>query len=177
MSPFTKQPNRTLIVMGVAGCGKSLIGALLARELGGVFEDADDFHPASNKAKMSAGTPLTDEDRWPWYATLRKRIADMRGRTRCYVLACSALKAIYRDRLRDDDASDAITFILLRGSRELIGKRLRARKGHFMPPTLLDSQLATLEETPDLLVVSIDQTPKEIVAEIVRQLDEEAMSQ
>lgn len=177
MSPFTKQPNRTLIVMGVSGSGKSLIGGLLARELGGVFEDADDFHPAANKAKMSAGTPLTDADRWPWYATLRKRIVDMRSRTRCYVLACSALKAAYRNRLRDDDSPDAVTFILLGGSRELIGKRLGARKGHFMPPTLLDSQLATLEETPDLLVVSIDQTPKAMVAEIVQRLDEEAMSQ
>src|ERR1700749_128571 len=94
---------QTLIVMGVAGCGKSLIGAMLAERFGGVFEDADDFHPASNKAKMSAGTPLTDEDRWPWYAILRARVEEMRRQTGHYVLACSALKQIYRDKLSDGE--------------------------------------------------------------------------
>lgn len=166
--PTLSPVPRTLIVMGVSGSGKSLIGQRVAEKLGGVFEDADDFHPAANKAKMSAGTPLNDDDRWPWYATLRARIEQMRKQTPVYVLACSALKAIYRDRLRGEDTAEEMVFILLNGSRETIQKRLSARKGHFMPPTLLDSQLATLEPTPDLRVVSLEKTPDEIVAEILR---------
>jgi gluconokinase len=162
---------KTLIVMGACGCGKSLVGSLLAAKIDGVFEDGDDFHPPSNKAKMSAGTPLTDDDRWPWYAVLRQRIEDMRHVTPSYVLACSALKAIYRDKLRAHDATGTLRFVLLEGSRDLIAARLAARKGHFMPPALLDSQLATLETTPDLIRVSIDQTPEQIVADILRQLE------
>lgn len=161
---------QTLIIMGVSGCGKSLIGSMLAQQLGGVFEDADDFHSVANKAKMSAGTPLNDEDRWPWYATLRARIEEMRAQTPIYILACSALKAIYRDRLRADDAPAQIVFVLLKGSREAIFARLSARKGHYMPASLLDSQLAILEETPDLTIVSLEQTPEEIVSQILTQI-------
>ena len=156
--------------MGVSGCGKSLIGSMLAKKLGGVFEDADDFHSVANKAKMSAGTPLIDEDRWPWYATLRARIEEMRGQTPVYVLACSALKAIYRDRLRNGDSSAKIVFVLLNGSREAIFERLAARKGHYMPASLLDSQLAILEPTPDLTTVSLEQTPEQIMAEILEKI-------
>ncbi len=162
---------RTIIVMGVSGSGKSVVGSLLAAKLGGVFEDGDDFHPLSNKAKMAAGTPLTDEDRWPWYATLRQRIEEMRGLTPVYVLACSALKPIYREKLRAEDAAPALRFVLLDGTRELITRRMAARKGHFMPLSLLDSQLATLDPTPDLVPVSIDNTPDAIVADILAKLE------
>jgi len=161
---------KTIIVMGVSGCGKSRIGSLLAEQLDGVFEDGDDFHPPANKAKMSTGTPLNDDDRWPWYAILRQRIEDMRHLTPNYVLACSALKPIYRDKLRAHDAEPITRFVLLDGSRELIGSRLAARKGHFMPPSLLDSQFASLEPSPDLIRVSIDQTPEQVVADILQQL-------
>ena len=169
-SPATPRLPPTVIVMGVSGCGKSVIGSLLAERLGGVFDDGDDYHPPSNKAKMSAGTPLTDEDRWPWYATLRQRIVDMRGKTPVHVLGCSALKPVYRDRLRAEDSDKEIAFVLLDGSRELITARMAARKGHFMPLSLLESQLATLQPTPDLIRVSIDATPEEIVTRIIEQL-------
>lgn len=161
---------RTLVVMGVSGCGKSLIGPMLARRLGGVFEDADDFHPASNKAKMSAGTPLTDEDRWPWYRLLRGRILAQRQSGRPYVLACSALKEAYRDRLRENDGPDELVFVHLKGSRELVGERIGARRGHFMPPALLDSQFAALEEPRGAIVADVSRTPEEIVEFILKAL-------
>lgn len=157
--------------MGVCGCGKSLIGSRLAEVLGGVFEDADDFHSAANKDKMRAGIPLTDEDRWPWYATLRARILEMRGMTPVYVLACSALKAVYRQRLRESDGAGEIAFIHLKGSREVIHARLALRKGHYMPASLLDSQLAILEETPDLITLSLEQTPEQMVAEALAKMN------
>lgn len=156
--------------MGVSGCGKSLIGSRVAEQLGGVFEDADDFHSEANKAKMRAGTPLTDDDRWPWYATLRARIEEMRAKTPVYVLACSALKAVYRDRLRGADAGEEIAFVLLNGSREVIHQRLAARKGHYMPASLLDSQLAILAITPDLTTVSLEQTPEQILSQVLQAI-------
>lgn len=163
-------PPRTLIVMGVCGCGKSLIGARLAAALGGVFEDADDFHTDASKAKMRAGTPLTDDDRWPWFERLRARIGAMRDQTPVYVLACSALKAVYRERLRAGDGPEDLVFLHLKGSRELIFGRMAARQGHYMPVSLLDSQLAILEETPDLWTVAIDREPEAISAEILDRL-------
>lgn len=161
---------KTIIVMGVSGSGKSVVGSLLAEKLEGVFEDGDDFHPPANKAKMSSGTPLNDDDRWPWYAVLRQRIEDMRHLTPYYVLACSALKPVYRDKLRAHDPEGTLHFVLLDGTKELIAERIGARKGHFMPPALLDSQLATLDPTPDVLRVSIDQTPEQIVEDILKTL-------
>lgn len=161
---------RTIIIMGVSGSGKSVVGRLLAQQLDAVFEDGDDFHPASNKAKMATGTPLTDDVRWPWYAVLRQRIEDMRHLTPVYILACSALKPTYREKLRARDADAALRFVLLDGSRDLISSRMAARQGHFMPLSLLDSQLATLEATPDLVRVSIDQTPEQIVEDIRQKL-------
>ncbi|WP_294229996.1 gluconokinase [Prosthecobacter sp.] len=161
---------KTIIIMGVSGAGKSVIGSLLAAKLDAVFEDGDDFHPPENKAKMSSGTPLTDDDRWPWYAVLRQRIEDMRHATPIYILACSALKPIYRDKLRAHDAPETLRFVLLDGTREIITARLAGRKGHFMPPSLLDSQLATLDPTPDLIRVPIDGRPEEIVADILQKL-------
>ena len=161
---------RTIIVMGVCGCGKTLIGTQIAERLGGVFEDADHFHSAANKTKMNQGIPLTDEDRWPWYATLRARIEEMRGKTPVYVLACSALKAVYREKLRAGDEASDLVFVHLHGSHELIFSRMSARQGHYMPVTLLDSQFAILEETPDLIQVSIEGTPEEITEEALRRL-------
>jgi gluconokinase len=168
-APASLSP-RTLIVMGVCGCGKSLIGARLAAALGGVFEDADDFHTDASKAKMRAGSPLTDDDRWPWFERLRARIEAMREQTPVYVLACSALKAVYRERLRAGDGSGDLVFLHLKGSRELIFGRMSARQGHYMPVSLLDSQLAILEETPDLWTVAIDREPEAIAAEILDRL-------
>ncbi|MFZ4768010.1 MAG: gluconokinase [Roseimicrobium sp.] len=158
----------TYILMGVCGCGKSLVGSLLAAQLGGVFEDADDFHPMENKAKMTAGIPLTDEDRWPWLRALRQRIAQRQREAQCYVLACSALKQAYRDVLRSGDSREVLEFVYLKGSRELIGGRMAARAGHYMPTSLLDSQFAILEEPADAITVSIDQPPEQIVAAILR---------
>lgn len=161
---------RTIIVMGVSGCGKTLIGNMLAEKLGGVCEDADDFHSVANKEKMGAGIPLTDEDRWPWYATLRARIVEMRGQTDLYVLACSALKEIYRDKLKAEDADGELIFVHLKGPKEVISARMAKRKGHYMPVTLLDSQFAILEDSADLWNVSLEQTPEEIVEEVVHRL-------
>ena len=163
-------PPLTVIVMGVSGCGKSLVGSMLAQQLGGAFEDADDFHPPSNKAKMSQGIPLNDEDRWPWYRILRDRIVQQRAAEKVYVLACSALKEIYRDKLRDGDGADDLIFVYLKGSRALIGERIGARKGHYMPASLLDSQFAALEEPRDAIIVEVGGTPEEIVDSILKNL-------
>jgi gluconokinase len=157
--------------MGVSGCGKTLIGQMLAKQLGVVFEDADDFHPAPNKAKMTASIPLTDEDRWPWLHALRDRIIHMRSETPCYLLACSALKQVYRDILRGDDPPAVLQFVYLKGSREVIGARIGARKGHYMPATLLDSQFATLEEPQGAITVDVSGTPEQIVADVMRHLE------
>ena len=156
--------------MGVCGCGKSLIGQMFADAVGGVFEDADHFHPKENVAKMSAGIALTDEDRWPWFAALRSRIVEMRGKTPCYVLACSALKKAYRDALRAGDGAHDLIFVHLDGSRELIKERMAARKGHYMPASLVDSQFAILEEPADAIWGRVDQTTDKILQEVLRAL-------
>ena len=161
---------RTLIVMGVSGCGKTLIGNMLAERLGGLCEDADDFHSVANKAKMGAGIPLTDEDRWPWYAALRARILEMRAQTPLYILACSALKEIYREKLREGDTPGDFVFVHLKGPKEVIFSRMAKRRGHYMPVTLLDSQFAILEESPDLWNISLEQTPEEIVEDVLQRL-------
>ena len=136
-----KPPAPHIVVMGVSGCGKTTIGDLVARELGVRFLDGDSLHPVENVAKMAAGTPLTDEDRWPWLATVGSR-ARRRG-AGGLVLACSALKRSYRDAIRAQ--APETVFLHLHGSREVLGGRIEGRSGHFMPATLLDSQLATLE--------------------------------
>jgi carbohydrate kinase (thermoresistant glucokinase family) len=127
-----------LVVMGVSGCGKSSLGAALATALALPFTDADHLHPASNRAKMAAGQPLTDHDRWPWLQAVGAVLAADAG-----VVACSALRRTYRERLRA--AAGPVQFLHLVAPREVIAQRLAERQGHFMPVTLLDSQLATLE--------------------------------
>jgi gluconokinase len=157
--------------MGVSGSGKSTIADKLAERLGWTFEDGDRFHPASNVAKMSAGRPLTDEDRWPWLQAIADEIDRVSRNGGHVVIACSALKRAYRDLLvhgRDD-----VRIVFLDGSQALIADRLARRKGHFMPPGLLDSQFKTLEppatnEHP--ITVSIDAPVETIVQNIVVQL-------
>ena len=158
--------EHSIVVMGVSGSGKSTIGELLAEALGLRFIDADDLHPAANKEKMARGIPLTDEDRWPWLAA----VGDAMAVAPC-VCACSALKRAYRDALGTKDPG--VVFVELDGSRELLAARMGAREGHFMPMSLLDSQLATLESLQadeSGFRVSIDGRGDEIVAAIVERL-------
>ena len=161
-----------LVVMGVSGSGKSTVSESLAARLGWVYEDGDRFHPVSNVAKMSAGHPLTDEDRWPWLQAIADEIDRLSATGERAVIACSALKRAYRDILvhgRDD-----IQMVFLDGTQDLIADRLASRKGHFMPPDLLASQFRTLErpganERP--ITVSIDAPVERIVDDIVSQLN------
>lgn len=151
----------SFVVMGVSGCGKSLIGQAFATAIGARFIDGDSLHPTANIAKMSRGEPLNDTDRAPWLDQVAKALA-----TPGTVVACSALKRKYRDQIRAV-AGTPVTFLYLRGQRDTLLARVSARPGHFMPPALLDSQLATLEAPgPDEahLVADIEQTPAKIVA-------------
>jgi len=159
-----------LIVFGVSGAGKTTIGKLLAEELGGRFYEADDFHPRPNIEKMRSGHPLTDEDRWPWLKLLREQIARSLAAKENAVLACSALKRAYRERLR---VSDDVKFVFLRGDYALIKNQLRRRRSHFMNPALLRSQFADLEEPKpdeDAITIELGRTPEELVAEIKAKL-------
>jgi gluconokinase len=159
------------VIMGVCGSGKSLIGAALARELGVEFVEGDALHPPDNVKRMAAGVPLTDDDRQGWLAAIAARLRDARREGVGLVVSCSALKRKYRDVLRS--AGDAeVRFVFLAGDRALVAERLANRRGHFMPPSLLDSQLTTLEEpSPDegAWTCDIRQTPESIVAEVVRR--------
>jgi gluconokinase len=133
----------TVVVMGVSGCGKSTVGTRLAQRLGATFLDADDFHPPDNVRRMRAGIALTDAERAPWLDALAARLAAAGAADETVVLACSALKRSYRDALRR--GAPALTLVHLTGSPALLAERITARPGHYMPPTLLPSQLATLE--------------------------------
>jgi gluconokinase len=160
-----------LIVMGVSGSGKSTIGAALAERLGWPFEDGDRFHPASNVAKMHAGHPLTDEDRWPWLQAIADEVDRACEAGEHVVIACSALKRAYRDVLIHGRSD--VRLIYLNGSQSLIAGRLAERKGHFMPPGLLTSQFQTLEppgEDEKAIAVTIDAAVETIVDDILRQL-------
>jgi gluconokinase len=160
-----------LVVMGVSGSGKSTIADKLAERLGWTFEDGDRFHPASNVAKMRAGHPLTDEDRWPWLKAIADEIDRVCKAGERAVIACSALKHAYRDVLVHGRKDVRIVF--LRGTQALIAERLALRKDHFMPPGLLDSQFKTLEppeKSEHPVTVSIDASVETIVEDIVRQL-------
>jgi gluconokinase len=160
-----------LVVMGVSGSGKSNIAVALAKKLSWIYEDGDRFHPASNVAKMSAGHPLTDEDRWPWLQAIADEIDRVCKAGQRAVIACSALKRAYRDVLVHGRPDVRIVF--LDGTKDLIASRLAQRKGHFMPPGLLESQFKTLEP-PDAnenpVSVSIDASVDVIVDDIIRQL-------
>jgi gluconokinase len=169
--PRIPETLHALIVMGVAGSGKTTIAQALATGIGWRFEDGDKFHPASNVAKMRAGHPLTDEDRWPWLRAIAEEVDRTREAGEHLVVACSALKRVYRNILIGKRTG--VRLIYLKGTRDLILQRLRARRGHFMPPELLDSQFATLEEPgPDENAVVVDVAPSVgvIVDEIVREL-------
>lgn len=161
------------IVMGVSGSGKTTVAALLAAALGCQLQEGDDLHPAANVEKMHGGTPLTDADRLPWLQKIAEVIDGWRVRSESGVLTCSALKRSYRDIVIGDRKD--VTLVYLKGSYDLIHRRMAARQEHFMPVALLDSQFDALEEpTPDeqAIIVSVGQPPAEIAAEIVRQLEE-----
>jgi gluconokinase len=160
-----------LVVMGVSGCGKSTVGQALAQALGCEFAEGDQFHPPENVAKMAAGTPLTDDDRWGWLQTLSGRMAQSRARGDPLVLSCSALRRTYRDILRAG-APDA-WFVHLHGAVPLLQQRMSRRPGHYMPASLLQSQLDTLEmPQTDERVVSLDiETPlTEMVSRVMHAL-------
>ncbi|MCL4128557.1 UNVERIFIED_CONTAM: hypothetical protein GTU68_031613 [Idotea baltica] len=154
-----------LIVMGVSGSGKSVIGTALADALSFPFFDADTFHPEENIEKMSAGTPLTDHDRVPWLLAIRKSIEEHLEEDKSAVIACSALKASYREILQRDDRR--VKLIYLKGDFELIKSRLDARLDHFMPPGLLQSQFDTLEEPDNAWVLSIEDSKEAITHQIL----------
>jgi gluconokinase len=159
-----------VIVFGVSGAGKTTIGKLLAKRLGWRFLEADDFHPRGNIEKMRDGLPLTDEDRWPWLKLLREQIERSLAEKENAVLACSALKRMYRERLR---VSEDVKFVLLRGDYALVEKQLHSRRGHFMKPDLLRSQFADLEEPEsdeDAVTIQLGRTPEELVEEIKTKL-------
>lgn len=135
--------NPRVVVMGVSGCGKSTVGRALAQQLGVAYVEGDEWHPPANVKKMAAGTPLTDDDRRDWLQALAGRLGAARAAGQGLVLSCSALKRSYRDLLRAQ--SPGLRFVFLHGSRDLLARRLAARTGHYMPPSLLQSQLDTLE--------------------------------
>ena len=171
-SPTARALPQRMVLMGVVGCGKSSVGAALAAQIGASYADGDDLHPPANIAKMTRGEPLTDADRWPWLAAVGQALA--RGDHR--IVGCSALKRSYRDKITAA-AGGPVTFIHLDGSHAVIKRRMEARTGHFMPPSLLVSQFATLEPPApdeDAVQVDIDQPLPDIVAEIVAQLGQRA---
>jgi len=161
-----------VVVMGVSGAGKSTVGKLIAARLRCDFRDADSFHPAANIEKMSRGEPLTDADRWPWLNAIAAWIAERRAAGETGVVTCSALKRAYRDIVTNKQSAD-VRLVYLKGDFDLIAARLRARKGHFMPPELLRSQFDALQEPAadeHAITVSIDATPEEIAARVMKEL-------
>jgi carbohydrate kinase (thermoresistant glucokinase family) len=167
-----KQAN--IIVMGVSGSGKTTIGELLAQQLGRPFYDGDDYHSAANVAKMAAGNPLTDADRHDWLATLATHLGEWEAAGGA-VLACSALKETYRQTLQAGEQLP-LTWVFLDGSRELLEKRLEGRHDHYMKASMLDSQLATLEEPTYGIRIELtnSETPAQVVARIMAQLSAQA---
>jgi gluconokinase len=156
-----------IVVMGVSGSGKTTIGSLLARQLEWAFADADDYHSAANVEKMRNGIPLTDADRIPWLDALRALIACWIADGKSAVLACSALKESYRESLRIDEQ---VRYVYLKGNRDLLFYRLLERSDHYMKEQMLESQLGTLEEPVNAIVVDAKGTPEDIVREIRRDL-------
>jgi gluconokinase len=159
-----------IIIFGVSGVGKTTVGELLARELGWHFYEADDFHSPANIEKMRGGVPLTDEDRWPWLENLRELIKRCIAAGENAVLACSALKRVYRKYLR---VSAEVKFVFLHGDYAVIAKQLQRRRGHFLNPALLRSQFADLEEpglNEEALTIELGRPPQELVKEIEAKL-------
>jgi gluconokinase len=167
-------PATHLVVMGVAGSGKSTIAAALSGQLGWACAEADEFHPQANIQKMSQGTPLQDEDRWPWLQKIQDWMTAQAHEGKSTVLTCSALKQSYRQLL--SQAEGRVLFLHLHGEADLIGQRMQGREGHFMPPTLLPSQLATLEPLSEeelaagSLRLDISKSPEELVKTIITAL-------
>jgi gluconokinase len=159
-----------VVLMGVSGSGKTTIGTLLAERVGAVFADGDDYHPLANKQKLAAGQPLNDQDRQPWLEVLNRLLRDWLAEGKSGVMACSALKARYRDTLQAGMPKGAVSFVLLEASKEMLEARLSERKHEFMNPGLLDSQLATLEMPNDAVRIVNDRAPEEIVSQILVQI-------
>jgi len=164
--------GRAIVVMGVSGCGKTSVAEGLAASLGYSFLEGDQLHPRANIDKMSKGIPLTDADRWPWLERIGERMRDAAASGQGIVVSCSALKRTYRDRLRSG-AETGLSFVFLSGSRALLLARMGERRGHFMPASLLDSQLAALEDPsgePGVVTVDIDAPVADVIAASLRQL-------
>ena len=160
-----------VVLTGVSGVGKTTVGRLLARELGWPFFDADQFHPPENVAKMSRREPLSDADRQPWLRAIRDKIISLNAAPQSAVITCSALKQQYRNVLTDHGRDAHVRLVHLTGAFELVKQRIDARKDHFMPAALLQSQFETLELPTDALAVDVAGTPEQIVAKIRQQLE------
>ncbi len=157
-----------IVVMGVAGSGKTTIGQLLSSKLGWPFFEGDDFHSKANVEKMAQGTPLTDEDRADWLSAIAGQIKLLEKESRSGVIACSALKNSYRIKL--SKAAKDIKFVFLRGDYDLLQERLESREGHFMKPSMLKSQFETLEEPENSIDVDIKDAPEKIVDTIIQMI-------
>ena len=171
MSERGSAPAPLVVVLGVSGSGKTTIGAVIAGRLGVPFADADSLHSAANIAKMAAGIPLDDDDRGPWLRSVGSELARAAVAGTGLVMACSALKLSYREAIRAE--APGVLFVHLDGTREVLARRLKARSGHFMPLSLLDSQLATLEPLDAAehgVVVDIEGPPERVAADAVAQL-------
>ena len=169
-----RQPRRAIVVMGVSASGKTMAGEALARLLGLDFVDGDDLHPAANVAKMKGGTPLTDEDRGPWLDRIGGALADRAAHPGGLVIACSALRRCYRDRIRAS-AGPGTAFVFLDITREEAERRIADRRGHFMPPSLIESQFATLErpgpdESSDVVTIRRLVSPAEVAQDAADEL-------
>ncbi|WP_431323827.1 gluconokinase [Rhizobium sp. YTU87027] len=170
-SRLRSEVSRRIVLMGVAGSGKSAVGAVLAARLSAIYLDGDDLHPPEKIAKMSRGEPLTDEDRKPWLTLVGQRLAEPHG---SLIVGCSALKRRYRDHIRAQTLGPVI-FVHLAGRQELIAARMGARSGHFMPMSLIDSQFAALEPPEadeNAITVDIDNTIEAVVAAIAAKLED-----
>ncbi|MCL3859684.1 gluconokinase [Actinotalea sp. K2] len=162
---------RHLVVMGVAGSGKTTLATLLAERLGWRYAEADEFHPQANIDKMTAGTPLDDEDRWPWLRAICDWLSEQTREGTSSIVTCSALKTVYRDVLREADGE--VLFVHLTAAPEVIGGRMQQRAGHFMPPTLLPSQLQTLqplEAHERGVTITVDVPPEEVADRTIAAL-------
>lgn len=159
------------VVMGVSGCGKSMIGEAIAAKLGVAFIEGDSLHPAANVTKMAAGVPLDDSDRFPWLDRIGAEISG--AGPEGLVVSCSSLKKIYRDRLRGF-AEGRVVFVFLSGSEAVLAGRMEARRGHFMPASLLQSQLATLEDPsgePGVITIDVSPAPDQVIAAALEAID------